>query len=334
MLAPIAATLALAGLAAASPIAVGANPHMNINVARDLKEYKTDVEIHESCNATQRRMLEKALADTFEVATVAQEYVATNGPEDPVFQKYFGKEQKSYSTVLGIWESLLTSNKEGVLLRCDNPDGNCGQPGWRGHWRGDNATSETVICDLSYTDRFYNEAFCMFGYTVAGSPLGTHWSIDLIHRMFHVPTITNGLVGHYSEDYASALELAEHNATYSSIDSDALQAFAAHVYAVEVAKGGDACIGEAAEAHSDSHGAATSSAAASASATPAASATSSAAESCHTHADGTEHCEGHAESSAAATSAAAAAATSAASQDCHTHADGSECKRASVIRFE
>ncbi|WVF72582.1 hypothetical protein IAT40_007399 [Kwoniella sp. CBS 6097] len=321
MLAPIAATLALAGLAAASPI------HMNINVARDMKDYKTDVTIHESCNATQRRMLEKGLADAFEVATVAQEYVAANGPEDPVFQKYFGKEQKSYTTVLGVWESLLTSNKEGVIFRCDNPDGNCGQPGWRGHWRGDNATMETVICDLSYTDRLYNEAFCMFGYTVAGSPLGTHWSIDLIHRMFHVPTITNNLVGHYSEDYASALELAEHNATYSSVDSDALQAFAAHVYAVEVAKGGDACIGQAAEAHDDSHGAAASSSAAPAATSAAASATSSAAESCHTHADGAVHCEGgshdHADASASASaSAAPAAATSQAAKDCHTHADG------------
>ncbi|WVQ99805.1 hypothetical protein IAU59_006947 [Kwoniella sp. CBS 9459] len=322
MLAPIAATFALAGLAVASPIAVpDAAQHMNINVARDLKEYKTDVEIHESCNATQRRMLEKGLADAFEVATVAQEYVATNGAEDPVFQKYFGTEPKSYATVLGVWESLLTSNKEGVLLRCDNPDGNCGQPGWRGHWRGDNATSETVICDLSYTDRLYNEAFCMFGYTVAGSPLGTYWSIDLIHRMFHVPTITNALVGHYSEDYASALELAEHNATYSAIDSDALQAFAAHVYAVEVAKGGDACVGQAAESHSDSHGAAASSSSAAAP-----SATSSAAESCHTHSDGAVHCEGgsddHASTSASASAAPAAATSAAASQDCHTHADG------------
>ncbi|WWC63098.1 uncharacterized protein I303_105697 [Kwoniella dejecticola CBS 10117] len=294
---------ALASVAIAGPI----------NLARDLKEYKTDVEIHSSCNATQRRMLEKALADTFEVATFAKEYVVTNGAEDPVFQKYFGKEKGAYSTVVGVWDSLLTSNKEGVLLRCDNPDGNCGQPSWRGHWRGDNATSETVICDLSYTDRFYNEYFCMNGYTVAGSPLGTHWSIDLIHRMFHVPAVTNELVGHYSEDYASALELAEHNSTYSPMDSDALQAFAAHVYAVEVAKGGDACIGQPAEAHDDSH-------AASSSASAAPSATSSAAQSCHTHADGAVHCEDdHADAS---TTAAAQTSDANAGKDCHTHADG------------
>ncbi|KAK6910705.1 hypothetical protein I203_104737 [Kwoniella mangroviensis CBS 8507] len=300
---------ALAGVALASPI----------NIARELNQnYKTDITIHESCNATQRRMLEKALSDTFEVATVAQEYVVKNGAEDPVFQKYFGKEKEAYSTVVGVWESLLTSNKDGVIFRCDNPDGNCGQAGWRGHWRGENATLETVICDLSYTDRYFNEYFCMNGYTVAGSPLGTHWSIDLIHRMFHVPVITNELVGHYSEDYASALELAEHNATYSPMDSDALQAFAAHVYAVEVAQGGDACIGQPAESHDHA-----SSASPSSTSSQAASATSAAAEACHTHADGAVHCESDdaASASSTATATAAAAQTSAAG-DCHTHADG------------
>ncbi|WVR07337.1 hypothetical protein IAU60_004378 [Kwoniella sp. DSM 27419] len=293
MFAPLttALALALAGLVAAGPI----------NIARDLKEYKSDIEIHSSCNATQRRMLSKGLSDMFEVATFAKEYVATNGPNDTVFQMYFGTEPHAYSTVIGIWDSLLTSNKEGVLLRCDNPDGNCGQPGWRGHWRGDNATQETVICDLSYTDRLYNEAFCMYGNTVAGSPLGTYWSIDLI-----------------SEDYASALELAEHNATYSPMDSDALQAFAAHVYAVEVVGAGDSCIGTSSESDNHSHGSATASAASATSS--AASATSAAAEACHTHSDGAVHCEGHSESSAAAPSATAADAN--AGKDCHTHADG------------
>ncbi|WWD20704.1 hypothetical protein CI109_105180 [Kwoniella shandongensis] len=281
------AGVALTSLVAASPV----------NLAtRDLKNYVTDITIHESCNSTQRRMLEQAFADTFEVATSAHEYIRTNGPTDPVFEKYYGTKPAAFSAALGVWDALLYSNKDGVIFRCDNPDGNCGQPGWRGHWRGDNATSETVICDLSYTDRLYNQAFCMYGNTVAGSPLGTYWSIDLIHRLFHVPQVTNGQVDHYAEDYASVLELAEHNSTYSPFDSDAHQAFAAHVYAVEVAKGGDACVGQAAEAHDHDHTAATSSAAPAA-ATTAAAATSAAA-------------------------AAPAATSAAASQDCHTHSDG------------
>lgn len=49
MLATLALTL-LAGSAVASP------------VARDLKWYTSDIEIHSSCNATQKRMLTAALA--------------------------------------------------------------------------------------------------------------------------------------------------------------------------------------------------------------------------------------------------------------------------------
>lgn len=63
------------------------------------------------------------VSDTFEMATFARDYAATNGPEDPVFTKYFGTDPKAFSAVIGIWEALLTSNKEGVLFRCDNPDG-------------------------------------------------------------------------------------------------------------------------------------------------------------------------------------------------------------------
>ncbi|WVQ83153.1 hypothetical protein IAT38_005291 [Cryptococcus sp. DSM 104549] len=292
MLSSIFTTALFAGAALASPILV----------ERDLKPYVSDITIHESCNSTQRRMLETALADTFEVATFAKEYVTTNGAQDPIFLKYFGNDTGSYSQVVGIWEAFLTSNKDGVILRCDNPDGNCGQAGWRGHWRGDNATSETVICDLSYTDRLYNQNFCMGGWSVAKSPISTYWSIDLIHRFFHVPATTNGLVGHYAEDLAEVLELAEHNATFAAIDSDALQYFAAHVYALEVAKGGDECIGtiEHTHEHTESSSSAaapastSSSAAAPASTSEAASATSEAAAAetgdCHTHADGTVHC--------------------------------------------
>lgn len=62
-------------------------------------------------------------SDTWEMATFARDYAATNGPEDPVFTKYFGTDPKAFSAVIGIWEALLTSNKEGVRFRCDNPDG-------------------------------------------------------------------------------------------------------------------------------------------------------------------------------------------------------------------
>lgn len=68
-------------------------------------------------------------SDTWEMATFARDYAASNGPNDPIFTKYFGTDPKAFSAVIGIWEALLTSNKEGVLFRCDNPDGVSRIPG-------------------------------------------------------------------------------------------------------------------------------------------------------------------------------------------------------------
>jgi len=68
--------------------------------------------------------------------------------------QYFGN--GDWVTVLGAFDALLYSNKEGVVIRCDDPDSNCHQDGWAGHWRGSNATSETVIvrrCLLSPLSR-------------------------------------------------------------------------------------------------------------------------------------------------------------------------------------
>lgn len=280
---------------------------------RELRDKQSYITIHESCNVTQRRMLEKAFNETWEVAEFAQQYTLHNGPDDEVFKLYFGEEKENYAKVLGVWESLLYSDKSGVVFRCDNIDGNCGQAGWRGHWRGNNATSETVICDASYTDRRPVSQLCMMGYQLAGSLApSTFWPIDLIHRMFHVPQLTNDAVHHYIPEGSklpAIFTLAETNATWSPFDSDTLQFYAAHVYINEVVKAGDSCLGDIEgvrqQAHAGhSHGA-SSSAVASA---PAASSTAAAVS-----------------STAAPTSATSAAAAPASSvvQDCHTHADGS-----------
>lgn len=233
----------------------------------------------------------------------------------------------------------MSSDKTGVVLRCDDIDGvslfflssikppfifslymlqeltlhqNCKFPGWRGHWRGNNATTETVICDASYTDRRYNIEMCMKGYKLTNAAPSTFWSIDLFHRLLHVPTITDGAVDHYASGLAGAVQLAKTNATYSPFDSDTLQYFAAHVYINEVVKGGDSCIGDIAALPAptaDAHGAPLPSATGSP-ASAAAPTTSRAAASSAT-------------SSRAVSSAAAAASASAAGADCHTHADGS-----------
>ena len=121
------------------------------------------------------------------------------------------------------------------------------RPGYAGHWRGENATSETVICDLSFTNRLPLSAVCMQGYTVASWKLNTYWATDLVHRVLHVPAISEGLVEHHSEGYAGALQLAKEQPELSGFDSDVLQYFAIDVWAYDIAAPGVGCTGEAAQ---------------------------------------------------------------------------------------
>lgn len=150
---------------------------------------------------------------------------------------------------------------------------------WAGHWRGDNATTETVICPRSFEIRRSLNSVCGLGYTVAQSKLNTFWATDLLHRVLHVPTISEGIVDHFAEDYAEAIELAKTDPSKSVIDSDALQYFAIDVYAYDIAAPGEGCTGEAEEKETPTKAG---------SAKP--SATKEAPKECHTHSDGVVHC--------------------------------------------
>ena len=68
-----------------------------------------------------------------------------------------------------------------------------------------------------------------------------------MHRVLHVPTISEGVVDHYTEDYDEVLELGASNSTNSGIDSDTLQFFAIDVYAFDIAAPGVGCTGEVEE---------------------------------------------------------------------------------------
>ena len=174
--------------------------------------------------------------------------------------------------------------------------------GWAGHWRGSNATSETVICPLSYEVRKPLEALCGFGWDVANGATNFYWASDLLHRLLHIPKVGEGIVEHYAEDYASVIELAKTESELSVRDSDTLQLFALEAYAHDVAVPGEGCAGRltttsSAAAEATSAAASASSAeAASATETPtptlseAPSATSAAPAECHTHDDGVVHC--------------------------------------------
>lgn len=88
---------------------------------------------------------------------------------------------------------------------------------------------------------------CGLGYTVAASPLNTHWATDLLHRVLHVPDISEEIVDHYAEDYTDALRQAKEEPELSGMDSDVLQYFAIDVWAYDIAAPGVGCTGEAAD---------------------------------------------------------------------------------------
>ncbi|PGH28146.1 hypothetical protein AJ80_00036 [Polytolypa hystricis UAMH7299] len=198
--------------------------------------------IHKSCNATERRQLQRGLDDTVTLAKHAKDHVLRYGNDSAIYRKYFGNAPSAH--VVGNFERIVAGDKADVLFRCDDPDGNCKLPAWGGHWRGENATGETVICELSFTTRLYLEQFCTRGYNVANSPLNTYFGIDLIHRLFHIPAIGENAVEHFADTYEDILELGAHNGTFATRDSNSLQYFAAEVYGYDIAVPGVGCAGE------------------------------------------------------------------------------------------
>ncbi|BGP39778.1 Prenylated Rab acceptor protein 1 [Rhodotorula kratochvilovae] len=261
-----------------------------------------DVQIHESCSPSQTAYLRNGLDEMKRIAEHAHDRILTLGEEDPLYIKYFGT--ASSAAASGLYAQIVWGSKPGVLLRCDNPDGNCEQTTaagpWAGHWRGKNATEETVICAPTYTDRLHLSSLCWDGNEI-GVASNSQWlATDLLHRMMHIPSITYNKVEHAADTYPGVLELAASNNSAAAYNQATFQLYAIDAYAQDVAYPPNGCVG--AEAHipteedSHDHGAATSSTAAASATVPAevtvgaASATSSAAESCHTHADGEVHC--------------------------------------------
>ncbi|KAK3305639.1 putative peptidase domain-containing protein [Chaetomium strumarium] len=203
----------------------------------------TEYPVHSSCNSTLRRQLERALNETVELATHARDHILRWGGDSPFVQKYFGNGTAT-ATPLGWYERVIAADRRNMTFRCDDPDRNCAtQDGWAGHWRGANATQETVICDLSFAKRRWLDSVCGLGYTVTESPLNTFWATDLLHRVLHVPRISENVVEHFAEDYEGVVELAKTDPAKSAIDSDTLQYFAIDVYAFDIAAPGVGCTG-------------------------------------------------------------------------------------------
>lgn len=144
---------------------------------------------------------------------------------------------------------------------------------------------------------------CTQGYTVAAGATNTFWASDLLHRVFHVEAITEGLVSHIADDYDTSLELALEDPVAAIGNSDSLQYFALEVYASRIAVPGVGCLGEVVEEVNEVH-ATTAPAAVVETAVPetatstdahvhaveTTAAAVAAGKECHTHDDGVEHC--------------------------------------------
>ncbi|KAJ8117033.1 hypothetical protein OPT61_g1673 [Boeremia exigua] len=245
--------------------------------------------IHASCNATQHQYIRNGLDETLTICRQARDHILRWGNSSAIYQKYFGNAPTGEP--IGWFTKIVDGDKSDVLFRCDDPDQNCAtQSNWAGHWRGANASSETVICDRSYELRRPLEGMCMFGYDVANGATNFYWASDLLHRLLHIPKVGEGVVEHYggADEYPGVLALAESNPTEAVRNSDTLQYFALEVYAHDVAVPGVGCPGHYREISSSAaHTAPTSSATAASSAeisSAVASATSAAA-ACTPHDD-------------------------------------------------
>lgn len=238
--------------------------------------------IHKSCNDTQFNQLEQGLQETQMLAAHAKDHTLRFGNESKFFQKYFGDAKTG--EVVGWYENVVSADKSDVLFRCDDIDGNCKLDGWAGHWRGENATNESVICDLSYTSRLFLSQMCSQGYTVSQSKNSVFWAGDLLHRIWHTDSMGQGVVGHYADTYDECLELAKQNISEAVRNSATLRFYALDVYAYDIALPGKGCTGKK-ENKSKSESNISLSTTASKSTDESESGTE-----CHTHANGETHC--------------------------------------------
>ncbi|KAF8249160.1 zincin, partial [Wilcoxina mikolae CBS 423.85] len=196
------------------------------------------------CNSTQTRQIIAGLSDAAELSAVARSHLLETGNSSPIFTKYFGVNASS-AAVVGVYDRMLYANKEGILIRCDDIDGKCAaNTTWAGHHRGDKSPSQTVICGPSFEKRLYLQQMCSRGYTVSKSPLNLFWGSDLLHRVFHVPAISEGRINHIkgADGYDGTLELAKSGEPRAVENSDGLQYFALEVYAERVAEPGVGCL--------------------------------------------------------------------------------------------
>ncbi|CCH44952.1 Major allergen [Wickerhamomyces ciferrii] len=195
-----------------------------------------------NCNSTQTVQLKKYYKDLIEFSTIAKQNLLKNGGDDQVFKNWFGKGNPL--TVLGIIDEVLEGNKDGVLYRCDDIDGDCAAhpTEWPGYHRSsDDHSGETVICDLFFNSKHPIEKFCSEGDILTIKPK-TYAGIDLFHRFLHLSKINKGYYGEYAEEFKDLLDYAENNITFAVLNTDNILYYIAESYSLNLT-GSDSCLG-------------------------------------------------------------------------------------------
>lgn len=83
----------------------------------------------------------------------------------------------------------------------------------------------------------------MYGYTVASGELNFYFAADLMHRIYHLPSIGDGAIDHWADEYADCLELARTTPSDAVRNTHSLQYFALDVYAYDLSLPGEGCSG-------------------------------------------------------------------------------------------
>ncbi|KAI0999661.1 hypothetical protein K3495_g8537 [Podosphaera aphanis] len=205
--------------------------------------YVSDFTIHSSCDKLRSLVLQQGLEDAVKLAQHAREHILVQGLKSPIYQKYFGGAPTGQVT--GWYDKIASANRDGIVFRCDDPDKKCEtNKQWAGHWRGNNASSETVICEPSFLTRLPLQALCGNGFDVATSKLSQFWGADLIHRLFHV--IGENFIEHYSHGYKEAVLFAQQGKINQvSRNTDSLIYFAVEAYTFDITAPGKGCTSSA-----------------------------------------------------------------------------------------
>ena len=106
---------------------------------------------------------------------------------------------------------------------------------------------ETVICAKSFEERRELAQVCALGYNVAESSRLIFWASDMMHRLFHLPTLGYGYIEHFADGYEEIVTASENDNEQITHDTDALQYFALEAYAHDIAVPGEGCPGPALE---------------------------------------------------------------------------------------